>query len=68
MDEVITRPTGLVVAFPHHAVRPRRSLPAGGGPLGEIVLFTGIRYERVSVQPDNPRPVVSGGVGRRRRP
>jgi hypothetical protein len=68
MDESITRPTGVVVAFPDRAARPSRSLPAGTGALGRIVLFTGIRYERPSADADERHPVVSGAPGRRRRP
>jgi len=68
MDEPITGPTGLVIAFPGRAARPSRSLPAGEGDLGEIVLFTGIRYDQPSADAGKPRPVASGGPGRGRRP
>ncbi|KAB1075551.1 hypothetical protein [Methylobacterium planeticum] len=44
------RTTGTVLAFPA-GQRPRREGPATGEPRGEILLFLGVRYERVA-EPD----------------
>jgi hypothetical protein len=50
----------LEFARPERATRPRR--PADGMPMGQILLFTGVRYERF---PDPPRPQ-EGPAGRTR--
>ncbi|GJD33651.1 hypothetical protein [Methylobacterium aerolatum] len=42
------RPSGVVVALPTHAARPARRAPATGESRGEIVLFLGVRYERLA--------------------
>lgn len=36
-----------IVAFNSLAAAPRRAADKSGKPLGEIVFFTGVRYERV---------------------
>ncbi|GJE46488.1 hypothetical protein [Methylobacterium soli] len=41
------RTTGTILAFPG-AQRPRREGPAADEPRGEILLFLGVRYERMA--------------------
>ena len=68
MGEVQTS-AGTVLPFP--APVSRRSRPAlrEGEPRGEILLFTGVRYERMSTPSLEPTPSASGHSkpGRRRR-
>jgi hypothetical protein len=66
MHEVWTRSPGVVIAFPDVAERPQRPLLSADEPRGEILLFTGVRYERPSPNPGPSRPFVSNGSGRRR--
>lgn len=50
------RPTATVVTFPQgHARRFRRPAEDEVGAHGAILLFTGIRYERMA-EPDAPAP------------
>ena len=65
MRDVWTRSPGVIIAFPHPADRPQRQLPADE-PRGEILLFTGVRYERPSPNPGPSRPFASSGPSRRR--
>jgi hypothetical protein len=67
MREVSIRSPGVVIAFPDAASRPSRPLLSAGEPRGEILLFTGVRYERPSPTPGPSRPFASDGPGRRRR-
>ncbi|KQP11305.1 hypothetical protein ASF28_09770 [Methylobacterium sp. Leaf99] len=49
-----TRPTATVVTFPAAGRRRfRRADDAAPDPRGAILLFTGIRYERMA-EPENP--------------
>ena len=58
---------GVIIAFPDRAYRPTRAAPRPGEPGGEILLFTGVRYERSEPSPGPSRPFASEGRGRRRR-
>jgi hypothetical protein len=64
MDDLRTHSAGLIVAFPDPASRPRRPL-APEEPRGRILLFTGVRYERMD--DSGPQPALSDGHSRRRR-
>jgi hypothetical protein len=66
MDHVRTHSAGLIVAFPDPSSRPRRVV-SPDEPRGEILLFTGVRYERMEADDSGPRPAVSDGHSRRRR-
>jgi|RhiMethySRZTD1v2_1073278.scaffolds.fasta_scaffold3619160_1 hypothetical protein len=66
MQDLWTRSPAVVIAFPDSAERPQRPLPSAGEPRGEILLFTGVRYERPSPNPGPSRPMASNGPGRRR--
>lgn len=59
--------TGAVIPFPGSGHRPSRPALRADEPRGEILLFTGVRYERSS----DPAPASSGatnaGGPRRRR-
>lgn len=59
MSELWTRSQGVVVAFPDVASRPQRPVPSAREPKGEILLFTGVRYERPSPNPGPTRPFAS---------
>ncbi|MDJ1159049.1 hypothetical protein QNA08_12460 [Chelatococcus sp. SYSU_G07232] len=59
---------GVVVAFPEAAARPRRARPAAGEPCGEILLFTGIRYERHGDEAPLRRPAARQGGRPAQRP
>jgi hypothetical protein len=71
MTEVQVRETGLVIPFPDAASRALRASPASNGPRGEVLLFTGVRYEwRPEPGPAPSAPLIPGGSprnGRRRR-
>jgi hypothetical protein len=60
--------TGAVIPFPGSAGRPSRPALRADEPRGEILLFTGVRYER-SFAGLEPSPASSGQskAGRRRR-
>ena len=49
------RPTATVVTFPAPARRFRRADADADAPRGAILLFTGIRYERMP-EPEAPAP------------
>lgn len=40
--------TGVVVPFPSPAMRPDRPAPGSGEARGQILLFLGVRYERLA--------------------
>jgi hypothetical protein len=66
MQDVWTRSPGVVIAFPDINERPQRPHLSANEPRGEILLFTGVRYERPSPNPGPSRPFASSGPGRRR--
>ncbi len=59
--------TGAVIPFPGSAGRPSRPALRADEPRGEILLFTGVRYERHEPNPGPSRPLATDGRGRRRR-
>jgi hypothetical protein len=56
---------GHVVSF-ESPERTRRPRPSQGEPLGRILLFTGVRYER-TIEPSRPHSDPDGRSRRRRR-
>lgn len=40
--------TGVVISFPSRAKRPDRPAPVSGEARGQILLFLGVRYERLA--------------------
>ena len=67
MGDVKARPAGTIIAFPDPASRPTRVALRADEPRGEILLFMGVRYERLDPSPGPSRPFASDGGGRRRR-
>lgn len=59
---------GKLVAFPDRAHRPSRLPPRADEPRGEILLFTGVRYERLAptMEPSPIRKQPKAGRPRRR--
>ena len=47
MRIVGARSTGTVIAWPGPESRPRRPAPNGNAPRCQILLFLGVRYERL---------------------
>jgi hypothetical protein len=43
-----TRPEAVVIRFPARTNRPARLAPTVGEARGEVVLFLGVRYERLA--------------------
>lgn len=66
MQDLWTRSPGVVIEFPGVSERPQRQQPGMGEPRGEILLFTGVRYERPAPNPGPSRPFVTNRPGRRR--
>lgn len=66
MQDAWTRSPGVVIAFPDVADRPQRPHLNADEPRGEILLFTGVRYERPEPSPGPSRPYASNRPGRRR--
>jgi hypothetical protein len=66
MNEVPRRSSGALVHFPDAASRPQRAIPSPDEPRGEILLFTGVRYERNVAHSGPSRPFASDGPGHRR--
>lgn len=64
MRDAEYRPTGEIVTLPPPSERPRRAPLAEGEPRGEILLFTGVRYERVG--PNSGSSRFSDSTRRRR--
>jgi hypothetical protein len=71
MGDVQTRSAGVIITFPDPASRPNRSALSADVPRGEILLFTGVRYERLEPNSGPSRPLEFNGRpgtgGRRRR-
>ena len=72
MGDVKPRPAGVIITFPDPASRPNRNGLRADEPRGEILLFTGVRYEWQSEPTPAPSaPRLPGGTasrtGRRRR-
>ncbi len=65
MSDVENRSTGVVIALPGPSARRPRVPLAEGEPRGEILLFTGVRYERI--EPTSGPSHFSDGTRRRRR-
>jgi hypothetical protein len=67
MVEIGMRVAGVVIPFRRAGHRARA--PADGGALGQILLFTGVRYERLPEPTPEPCPALDGRSrsGRRRR-
>lgn len=64
MGELQSQPTGTVIPFPDAASRGSRPVASNNEPRGEILLFTGIRYDW---QPEpSPAPVTPAASGKRR--
>ena len=66
MGDVKAQSAGVIITFPDRVDRPHRAAPRPGEPRGEILLFTGVRYERLEPSPGPSRPFASDR-GRRRR-
>jgi hypothetical protein len=68
MGELRTHDMGVVIPFPDLASRGLRPVQPSNGPRGEILLFTGIRYEwQTEPTPTPSAPLLPGGASRRRR-
>ena len=63
MSDAQTRSAGVIIAFPDPESRPLRSAPGADEPRGEILLFTGVRYERFEPNPGPSRPSRGMGAG-----
>ncbi len=63
MGEVQTRPSATVIPFPDPATREPRRAAAADEPRGTILLFMGVRYERMA---DPPPAADDHEQGRRR--
>lgn len=59
MVEVGRRVTGVVIPFPRVSHRARAAADDGGA-TGEILLFTGVRYERLPDPTPEPSPALDG--------
>ena len=66
MQDVWIRSPSVVIAFPGVSERPERQQVAAGELRGEILLFTGVRYERPAPASAPPRPIATNRPGRRR--
>jgi hypothetical protein len=65
MGDVQMRSAGVIIIFPDPTSRPSRSVLSPDEPRGEILLFTGVRYERLEPNPGPSRPLASNGRRRR---
>jgi hypothetical protein len=57
---------GTIIPFPDALARPHRPALASDERKGVILLFTGVRYERMDVDNVPTPPVASNGSRRRR--
>ena len=65
MGGVQVRTKGVVVDFPAPALRPPRPGPSADEPRGKILLYMGVRYERLPERgPEPSKPRLSDGPGR----
>lgn len=60
------KPTAQIIPFPMDRAKERKPVDDGGGKLGQILLYTGVRYERwddaeADWHGDNHRPPRRGG-------
>jgi len=46
--EAPARPCGIVIPLPARTSRPTRPAPSAGEARGEVLLFLGVRYERLA--------------------
>ena len=68
MGDVQARTKGVVVNFPAPAFRPARPGPSADEPRGKILLYMGVRYERLPERgPEPSKPYLSDGPSRTRR-
>ena len=67
MHDGQARSESVTITFPDPLSRPRRPALRADEPRGEILLFTGVRYERLEPNPGPSRPAASDGRPRRRR-
>ena len=68
MKKVELRASGDIVPFPDATSRVTRRPSAAGEARGVIVLFTGVRYDRLPEVPPGPfGPLATQGSPRRRR-
>ncbi|MBZ6076376.1 hypothetical protein [Microvirga puerhi] len=65
MNDAWSRSQGTLLIFPDPASRPPRPVLSANEPRGEILLFTGVRYERPSPNPGPSRPFASDSTRRR---
>lgn len=67
MHDLQARSAGVIIAFRAPSSRQPRPALRADEPRGEILLFTGVRYERLDPNPGPSRPAASDGRPRRRR-
>ena len=66
MGDLSAQNAGVIIAFPDPASRPHRPALRPDEPRGEILLFLGVRYERLEPSSPGPsRPFASDGRRRR---
>ena len=65
MADLRARDAGVIIAFPDPASRPQSKALRPDEPRGQILLFMGVRYERLEPSPGPSRPFASDGRRRR---
>ena len=63
-DLAASEQTGLLVAFPPIEARPLRTI-IGHSHTGDVLLFTGVRYERLTTKPPRLKGQRNGKASRR---